>query len=59
MSREYVSTEFKCRPISLIVHRSAGDKLAVDSLVLLVCGLSLIPLKRERASGKLCSIKEL
>ena len=48
MSREYVSTEFKFRPISLIVHRSAGDKLAVDSLVLLVCGLSLIPLKREK-----------
>ena len=29
MSREYVSTEFDCRQISVIVHRSAGDKLAV------------------------------
>ena len=41
MNREYVSTEFNCRRISVIVHRSASDKLAVDSLVLLVCGLSL------------------
>ena len=40
---EYVSTEFNCWRISVIVHRSANDKLAVDSLVLLVCGLSLIP----------------
>ena len=29
MSREYVSTEFDCRRISVIVHRSASDKLAV------------------------------
>ena len=29
MSRELVSTEFECRRISVIVHRSAGDKLAV------------------------------
>ena len=28
MSREYVSTEFKCRRISVIVQRSASDKLA-------------------------------
>ena len=27
--REYVSTEFDCRRISVIVHRSASDKLAV------------------------------
>ena len=27
---------------------SASDKLTVDSLVLLVCGLSLIPPKREK-----------
>ena len=33
MSREYVSTEFTCRRISVIVHRSSFDKLAVDSLV--------------------------
>ena len=38
---------------SVIVHRSASDKLAVDSLVLLVWGLSLIPVKeRERVPGK-------
>ena len=47
MSREYVSTEFYCRRISVIVHRPISDKLAVDSLVLLlVCGLS----QRERKS---------
>ena len=40
MSREYVSTECNCRRISVIVYRSASDKLAVDSFVLLVCGLS-------------------
>ena len=44
MSGEYVSTKFNCRQISVIVHRSASDKLAVDSLILLVCGLS----QRER-----------
>ena len=49
MSREDVSTEFNCRQISVIVHRSASDKLAVDSLVLLVCGPSLIP-QRVRKS---------
>ena len=38
MSRDKVSTEFDCRRISVIVHRSASDKLAVDSLVLLVWG---------------------
>ena len=40
MSREHVSTGSNCRRISVIVHGSASDKLAVDSLVLLVCGLS-------------------
>ena len=49
MRGEYVSTEFNCRRISAIVHRSASDKLAVDSLVLLVFGFSLIP-QRERNS---------
>ena len=42
MSREYVSTEFNCRRISVIFHRSASEKLAVYSLVLLT------PPKRER-----------
>ena len=37
-----------CRRISVVVHLSASDKLAVDSLVLLLCGLSLIPPKREK-----------
>ena len=40
MSREYVSMEFNCRLISVIVHRSASDKLAIDSLVLLISGLT-------------------
>ena len=40
MSREYVSTECNCRRISVIIYRSASDKLAVDSFVLLVCELS-------------------
>ena len=48
MSRESVSTEFNRRLISVIVLRSASDKLAADSLVLLVCGLSLIPPMREK-----------
>ena len=29
MSREYVGTEFDCRRISVIVHRSASDMLAI------------------------------
>ena len=49
MRREYVSTEFNCRRISVIVHRSASDKLAVYSLVLLVFGFSIIP-QRVRTS---------
>ena len=53
MSVEYASTEFHCWRISVIVHRSANDKLAVDSLVLLVCGLSLI------SPGKFFPIKDL
>ena len=54
MSREKVSTQFDGRRISVIVHRSAGDKLAVESFTLLAClGPSLIPVKeRERVSGK-------
>ena len=42
------------RRISVIVHRSAGDKLAVESFTRLAClGPSLIPVKeRERVSGK-------
>ena len=48
MSREHVSMEFNCRRISVIVHRSTGDKLTVDSFVLLVCRLSLTPPKIEK-----------
>ena len=61
VSKEYVSTEGNCRRISVIVHRSASDELAVDSLVLLVCGPSLILPKRwrERVSGKLFATKDL
>ena len=54
MSREYVSTEFDGRRISVIVHRSASDKLAVESFTRLAClGPTLIPVKeRGRVSGK-------
>ena len=44
MSREYVSTEFDGGRISVIVRRSASDKLAVESFTLLASsGPSLIP----------------
>ena len=59
MRREYVSAEFNCGPISVIVHRSASDKLAVDSLVLLVCGLSLIPPKREKECSANCFLSKI
>ena len=54
MSREYVSTEFDGRRISIIVHRSVSDKLGVESFTRLACfGTSLTPVKeRERVSGK-------
>ena len=47
--------------LSEIVHRSASDKQAVDSFVLLVCGLSLklSPKERGRVSGKLFPIIDL
>ena len=48
MGREYVSTECNYQRISVIAHRSASDKLAVDSLVLFFCRLSFIPPKREK-----------
>ena len=53
MRREYVSTEFDGRQISVIVHRSPSDKLAVESFTRLAClGPSLMPVKeRERVSG--------
>ena len=54
MSMEYASIEFNSRRISVILHRSASDKQAVDSLVLLVCGLSLIPVKREKGCLENC-----
>ena len=63
MSREKVSTEFDCRRISVVVHRSVSDKLAVvhSSLTRLSClGLSLIPVKeRERVSGKVSDQKRV
>ena len=40
--------EFNCRRIPVIVYRSASDKLAIDSFVLLICGLSLISPKIEK-----------
>ena len=54
MSRESVSTEFDGRRISVIVHRSASDKLTVESFTFLAClGQSVIPVKeRARVSGK-------
>ena len=49
-----MSSEFDGRRISIIVHRSASDNLAVESFTLLAClGPSLIPVKeRERVSRK-------
>ena len=53
MSRELVSTEFDCRRISVIVHRSASDKLGVVHSSPACLGLSLNPVKeRKRVSGK-------
>ena len=48
MSREYVSTVCNYQRISVIAHRSASDKRAVDSLVLFVYRV-LFP-QRERKS---------
>ena len=42
--------------ISVFVHCSASDKLAVDSLVLLVCELSLI-LQNPYRRNNTCTIK--
>ena len=54
MSREKVSTQFDGRRISVIVHRSASDKLADESFTLLArLGPSRIPVKeRESVSCK-------
>ena len=38
VSYDKFSTEFDCRRISVIFHRSASEKLAVDPLVLLAWG---------------------
>ena len=61
MGREYVSREFNCRRISVTVHRSASDKLTVDSLRRLAClwTESYSPKERERVSGKLFPFKDL
>ena len=48
-----VSTEFDCLRISVIVHRSASDKLGVVHSSPACLGLSLNPVKeRKRVSGK-------
>ena len=52
MRREYVSTEFDCRRISVIVHRSASDKLAIVHSSCLFGAESYSGQKRERVSGK-------
>ena len=59
MSREHVSMEFNCRRISVIVHRSVSDKLVTDSLVLLVCGLSLNPPKIEKECLANCFLSKI
>ena len=61
MSREQVSTEFDCRRISVIVHRSASDKLAAlnHSLVLLVLGRVLFRSKKEKECLARFPIKDL
>ena len=45
---EYVSSEFNCRRISVVVHRSASHKLGVDALV---CVGSLIPPRKVENKG--------
>ena len=40
--------------MSEIVHRSASDKLPVDSLVLIFYELSVIPPKREKHCLVIC-----
>ena len=53
MSREGVSKEFDCRRISVIVHRSASDKLAVVHSSCLFGAESYSGQKeRDRESGK-------
>ena len=60
MSKNYVSIEFDFRRISVIVHRSASDKIAVDLLVFLFWGTeSYSSRERERVPGKLFPIKDL
>ena len=58
MSRELVSTEFDDRRISVIFHRSASDKLAVESFTYcLAClGPSLIPVKERGFQSKICEL---
>ena len=50
MSREQVSTEFDCRRISVIVHRSSSDKLAVAHSSCLF-GVESYSGQRERKSA--------
>ena len=53
MSRQYISTEFDCRRISVIVHRSASDKLIVVHLSCLFGAESYSGQReRERVYGK-------
>ena len=52
MSREKVSTEFDCRRISIIVHRSASDKLAVIHLSCLFGAESYSGQREETVSAK-------
>ena len=51
MSREYVSTEFDCWRISVIIHRSASDKLAVVHSSCMF-GAESCSGQRERVSDK-------
>ena len=57
MSREYVSTEFDCRRISVNVHQSASDKLAVVHSSCLF-GAESYSGQKERLSGKVSNINQ-
>ena len=58
MSREQVSTEFDCWRISVIVHLSASEKLAIDPLILLV-GAESYSGQREKECLASFPIKDL
>ena len=58
MSREKISTEFDCERISVIVHRSASDKLAIVHSSCLFRAESYSGQRERRVSGKVSDINQ-